>query len=197
MQPAQTPFDQRTPFNAEANAKDLIVISSELEGYRFLAEVTPQTAVLLLNQRWDGVTAIAQYLATLASVRRLHLVTPSVEGGLQLGRVTLRFDNLPHYARSLSVWRSHLAPQAEILIYNGEVASTEAGQLLIDVLHHLTGAAIAARTTLPNALVPNGTWELDCATQALETRAVLSPALATPISPVKLSRATDPTVIHR
>ena len=186
MRPAQTSFDQvalsSTKASTGANADDLIVISSELEDYHVLAQqVTARTEVLLLNPRWDGVTAIAQYLATLSSIRRLHLVTPSGVGGLQLGRVTLRFDNLPHYARSLNGWRSHLAPQAEILIYNGEVASTEAGKLLIDVLHHLTGAAIAARTILPNALVPNGTWELDCITQSLETSAFL-PTLATPIS---------------
>ena len=158
-----------TPVNTPARlslppGQDLVVLSTELAGYRFLAQnVTPQAEVLLLSPGRDGVAAIAQQLATLPPICRLHLVTPGAEG-LHLGSVTLRSDNLPNYARALSLWRSHLAPGAEILIYNGEMARTEAGKLLIDVLHHLTGAAIAACTTPPNAAFPQGIWEVDCAT---------------------------------
>ncbi|WP_204153709.1 DUF4347 domain-containing protein [Leptolyngbya sp. CCY15150] len=156
--------------------QDLVVISTELAGYRFLAQnVIPKVEVLLLSRGRDGVTAIAQQLATLPSIRRLHLVTPGGAEGLHLGSVTLRSDNLPNYARALYQWRSHLAPRAEILIYNGEVARTEAGKLLIDVLHHLTGAAIAACTTPPNAAFPQGRWEVDCSTPSL------SPSLALPL----------------
>ncbi|MEA5448214.1 DUF4347 domain-containing protein [Leptolyngbya sp. CCNP1308] len=162
--------------------QDLVVISTELAGYRFLAQnVPPQAEVLLLSRGRDGVTAIAQQLATLPPTCRLHLVTPGGAEGLHLGSVALHYDNLPSYARALCLWRSHLTPRAEILIYNGEMARTEAGKLLIDVLHHLTGAAIAACTTPPNAAFPEGRWELDCATSSL------SPSLALPLELVNLS----------
>lgn len=154
----------------------LVVISPELAGYRFLAQnVSSQAEVLLLHQERDGVAAIAQQLATLPPIRHLHLVTPANANGLPLGNVLLRADNLPSYARRLGQWRSHLAPRAEILIYNGEMARTEAGKLLIDVLHHLTGAAIAACTTPPSTAFPQGRWELDCATSSR------SPSLALPL----------------
>jgi hypothetical protein len=156
--------------------QELVVISTELAGYRFVAQnVSPQAEVLLLHQERDGVAAIAQILATLTPICRLHLVTPGNASGLLLGNILLRADNLPSYARTLGQWRSQLAPRAEILIYNGEMASTEAGKLLIDVLHHLTGAAIAACTTPPSATFPQGIWELDCATS------VLAPSLALPL----------------
>ncbi|WP_196358158.1 DUF4347 domain-containing protein [Nodosilinea nodulosa] len=157
--------------------QDLVVISTALEGYRFLAQsVAPQAEVLLLRQERDGVAAIAQQLAILSPICRLHLVTPEGDG-LRLGLVTLRFDNLPTYASMLGQWRSHLAPSATILIYNGKMARTEAGRLLIDVLHHLTGAAIAACTTPPNATAPSGRWELDCATPSLSSSLALPLAL--------------------
>ncbi len=170
-----------SPVNAPATVplppgQDLVVIGTELAGYRFLAQnASPQAEVLLLHQEREGVAAIAQQLATLPPIRRLHLVTPGSTKGLPLGNVLLRAANLPSYARTLGQWRSHLAPSAEILIYNGEVARTEAGRLLIDVLHHLTGAAIAACTTSPNAAFPQGRWELDCATSSL------APSLALPL----------------
>ncbi len=168
--------------------QDLVVISPELAGYRFLAQnASPQAEVLLLHQERDGVAAITQTLATLPPICRLHLVTPGHAKGLPLGNVLLRSDNLPNYASTLCQWRSHLAPRAEILIYNGEMASSEAGKLLIDVLHHLTGAAIAACTTPPSTVLPQGRWELDCATSSP------SPSLALPLDLVGLGFGCSPT----
>jgi hypothetical protein len=160
--------------------EDLVVISGEPKGYRWLApKVAAQAEVLLLSPAQDGVAAIAQRLTTLPSIRRLHLVTPHCSTGLRLGRVTLHYDNLPAHAKTLSQWRSRLTPRAEIVIYNGEMARTEAGKLLIDVLHHLTGAAIAACTAFPSAVLPAGRWEFDCATPPS------TPSLALPLDLVQ------------
>jgi hypothetical protein len=156
--------------------EDLVVISGELEGYRCLAQnVAVQAEVLLLSPAQDGVAAIAQRLTTLPPIRRLHLVTPHYPTGLRLGRATLHYSNLPAHARALNQWRSRLAPAAEVIIYNGEMARTEAGKLLIDVLHHLTGAAIVACTAFPSAMLPAGRWEFDCATSPP------APSLALPL----------------
>lgn len=164
----------------DSPGQDLVVISRDLEGYRLLAQnVTAPAEVLLLSPVRDGMAAILQMLAALPPRRRLHLITPAYGEGLWLGNAALRYDTLPHYAETLCQWRSRLAPRAEIWIYNGEMARTEAGQLLIDVLHHLTGAAIAACTAFPNAGFAAGRWEFDC------TTATLTPSLALPLELVK------------
>ncbi|MBE9141018.1 DUF4347 domain-containing protein [Nodosilinea sp. LEGE 07088] len=164
----------------DSPGQDLVVISRDLEGYRFLAQtVTAPVEVLLLSPAQDGIAAILQMLMALPSIRCLHLVTPVHGEGLQLGNVALRYDTLPNYAKTLCQWRSRLAPRAEIWIYNGEMARTEAGKLLIDVLHHLTGAAIAACTAFPNAGFAAGRWEFDC------TTATLTPSLVLPLELVK------------
>jgi hypothetical protein len=178
MKPTQTPV----PGAQLPTVEDLVVISRELAGYRFLAQhVTPQAEVLLLNPARDGLAAISQLLRALPPIGRVHLIAPGNVEGLRLGSVSLRYNTLPNYASTLCQWRSHLAPSAEILIYNGEVARTEAGQLLIDVLHYLTGAAIAACTTPPNAVFPEGRWELDCATQVFEPVLAFPPAVVAQI----------------
>ncbi|MGF1518935.1 MAG: DUF4347 domain-containing protein [Nodosilinea sp.] len=182
MQSTQTP----TPKASLSILEDLVVISVDLEGYRCLAQnVAIQAEVLPLSPAQDGVAAIAQMLVTLPQIRRLHLVTPNCLAGLRLGRVTLRYDNLPAHAQTLSQWRSLLAPAAEVVIYNGEMACTETGKLLIDVLHHLTGAAIAACTAFPNAVFPSGRWEFDYATLAP------TPSLTLPLELVKQCLITN------
>jgi hypothetical protein len=157
--------------------QDLVVISTELEGYRFLAQnAAPQAEVLLLSPRRDGVATILQMLMALPSIRRIHLATPGEAEGLQLGNVLLRHNTIPNYASTLCQWRSQLSPNSEILIYNYQAARTESGKLLIDILHYLTGAAIAACTTLPNATFPQGIWEVDCATRQFMPHFAISPA---------------------
>ncbi len=184
MKPMQTPTNKAQLPTAE----DLVVISSELEGYRFLAQnLAPQTEVLLLSRERDGVMTILQMLTALPPIRCIHLVTPSNVEGLQLGNVFLRYDTVPNYANTLCQWRSRLSPRSEILIYNDQAARTETDKLLIDILHYLTGAAIAACITLPNDLVPNGKWELDCATQALNPRLAFSPAVVAHLGASQIS----------
>ncbi|GAB4443077.1 MAG: DUF4347 domain-containing protein [Cyanobacteria bacterium J069] len=156
--------------------EDLVVISSELEGYRFLAQrVAPQAEVLLLSQAKDGILAIDHLLSILAPIRRLHLLSPNSGDELHLGSTHLRYNNLHHYDSILYKWRSRLAPKSEILIYDGKLAHTETGQFLIDVLHYLTGAAIAACTMPPRADLPYGHWELDCETPDFSPVVALPP----------------------
>ncbi len=184
MKPMQTPSNQAQLPTVE----DLVVISNELEGYRFLAQnLAPQAEVLLLSRERDGVTAILQMLTALPPIRRIHLVTPGKAEGLQLGNVFLRYDTVPNYANTLCQWRSRLSPSSEILIYNNQAAQTETGKLLIDILHYLTGAAIAVCITLPNDLVPNGKWELDCATQALNPGLAFLPAVVAQLGASQIS----------
>lgn len=159
--------------------RDLVIISSDLKNYQFLAEsVYPHMKVRVLDSSQEGIDAIAQVLMTLQPVCRLHLITPGTPGRIWLGNTSLRHADLPDYANALCCWRSHLTPEAAILIYNDQIAHTEAGKLLIDVLHHLTGAAIAACIASPNKNFRKGRWELDCATQSF------TPSLAFPPSVV-------------
>jgi hypothetical protein len=163
----------------ELSKSEIVFISSDLEGYQKLArQVDVSVEAVILNTNQDGIDRVTQALTNSAPLHRIHLFTNGTSGNLQLGTVALNFATLPIYANALYQWRSHLTPNAEILIYNCYVASNEAGKLLIDVLHHLTGAAIAACIELPNPTFRNGRWETDYATPSF------TPSLAFPASVV-------------
>lgn len=156
--------------------KDLVVIGCDRVGDRdSLQAMMPQVDILLLPQHGNGVVTITQMLINRYPIHRLHLVMPGQADGLHLGTASLQYNNLPTYARDLCQWKSVLAPGAEILIYNGVFARTEAGRLFIDVLHYLTGAAIAACTNPATATVDPGRWEFDCAHPAWSPSFVFGP----------------------
>jgi len=159
-------------------SQDLAVLSRDLEGYHaFMESMNPQVNVVVLDLFQDGITQITNVLKYLPSIRCIHFVTPGTPGCLHLGNAPLNNANMPCYASALHHWRSHLTQDAAIVIYNPQVASNEAGKLLIDVLHHLTGAAIAASAASHLSSPVSICWEFDCTTAPFTPALVFPPSL--------------------
>ncbi len=193
-----TPLSLSDPATAWAQPRDLVVISGALVNHRRLVQsVVTGVPVLRLSCPLDGLATITQTLAALSPVKCLHLVTPISCSGLPLGQVTLTAGNLASHAGAIAAWRNYLTTHSAIVIYNGQMARSEAGQQLIDVLHHLTGAAIAACTTLPNPTLPQGHWEFDCVSRPFWPNLAMPPlvlAEGLQAQPRRLRRLPKPGV---
>jgi hypothetical protein len=154
-----------TSFSAISSqqAQDFVFISADVEQYEWLAAITYRKSnVIILDSEQDGVAQITDALnAAAQSIRRLHIISHGVPGSLQIGSNALSLKSLSRYANELIEWRSHLAQDAEILLYGCNIAHEATGEFFLHALHYLTGAAIAASTTPVGHISQGGNWILD------------------------------------
>ncbi|MEB3358471.1 MAG: DUF4347 domain-containing protein [Synechococcales bacterium] len=144
-------------------AQELVFISADLEESEWLAAIAyPGTKVVILDPEQDGIAQITHALKlAIQPIRRLHILAHGAPGRLQTGADGFSLKTLSRYAKELIGWRSHLSQDATMLLYGCNVACDATGEHFVHALHHLTGAAIAASTTLIGHDSRGGNWTLD------------------------------------
>ncbi|NJR40061.1 MAG: DUF4347 domain-containing protein [Leptolyngbyaceae cyanobacterium CSU_1_4] len=138
----------------------LVVIDSGVADFQLLAKSVMNGAeVLILDPDRDGIQQITeaqrQYQANT-----IHIVSHGAPGCLQFGNTQLNLNNLNAYAATLQTWFVN-STQPQLLLYGCNVAAGDAGEEFITKFQHLTGAEIAASTTLVGSAIQGGNWSLD------------------------------------
>lgn len=160
----------------------IVILDRGVDRYDVLAEGTIAGAkVLLLEPTRDGIEQISSYLANLrdrAKIESLHIISHGDSGTLSLGNTQLTPENLADYAPFLQQWRSHLDSSAlEILLYGCQVAKNPRGREFVEQLGRLTGANIAASTTLTGNAALKGNWQLEYRTGQIITPLAFKPEI--------------------
>jgi Ca2+-binding RTX toxin-like protein len=164
--------------NTQQTTHGLVFIDSTVDDYESLrAGVLPGLEVFILNPAQDGVEQISNILSDWSGLSSLHLVSHGTPGSLQLGAAQLSLETLDGYSSELNGWVKALTDNADILIYGCEVAKGSSGQALIASFGKLTGATVAASTTLVGSTAHGGNWELDSATGTIYTSIAIAPAV--------------------
>ncbi|MEZ6118763.1 MAG: DUF4347 domain-containing protein [Pirellulaceae bacterium] len=162
--------------NANAGRRELIVVDTSVTDFeRLLTEIQSQAdsitqyEILLLNPADDGVQQIADALKSLGGVDALHVLSHADEGSLLLGSERLTDANLVEHANGLLDWRTNLRDGADILLYGCDLAGNESGLALLQGLHDLTGADIAASNDTTGNTAYAGDWDLEVAVGSVQT----------------------------
>ncbi|MBC6474783.1 MAG: DUF4347 domain-containing protein, partial [Hormoscilla sp. GM102CHS1] len=138
----------------------VVIIDTGVENYQQLIDgVEPEAKTFLLDQTSDGIEQISQVLQLHPETNALHIISHGSPDCLYLGNGQLSLDTLGRYAPQLQRWKLD-----NLLLYGCNVAAGDAGEELIAKLHHLTGAEIAASSSLTGAAVKGGNWELEVTT---------------------------------
>jgi hypothetical protein len=145
-------------------------IDSGVLGYPALAQgIKSSTTVVVLDSQIDRIKQITQTLQQ-GNYQEVHLITHGSPGCLNLGNTQLSLDTLQDYTPDLKTWFSsdaHLSVSGlscTLLIYGCNVASGDAGAEFITKLQQLTGADIAASTSLTGNARLGGNWALELTT---------------------------------
>uniref|UniRef100_UPI0018805D47 tandem-95 repeat protein n=1 Tax=Oculatella sp. LEGE 06141 TaxID=1828648 RepID=UPI0018805D47 len=141
----------------------ILFIDSTVDNYQsLLAEIESTTQSFILNCEQDGVQQITRVLAEHPDCKTVHIISHGSPGCLHLGQTQLSLDTLDRYAWDLKYWfTSLLYPAPSLLLYGCSVAAGDAGAEFVEKLHQLTGAQIAASTSLVGADSLGGSWQLD------------------------------------
>ncbi|HEY9647578.1 MAG TPA: DUF4347 domain-containing protein, partial [Chroococcidiopsis sp.] len=139
----------------------LVFIDPSVNDYAQLVEgIHTGAEVFVLNPAEDGVRQITTALASYRQVNSLHIISHGQSGSLRLGATALSRETLNHYSQELTAWATRLAPGADILLYGCNVAADESGQAFVRQVAALTGANIAAASTLTGSAAQGGDWSL-------------------------------------
>ncbi|MBD2112118.1 MULTISPECIES: DUF4347 domain-containing protein [Cyanophyceae] len=157
------------------HAQSVVFIDASVSDVPHLVSgVLPGVAVKVLAADVDGVAQITNYLEAYPA-STVHIVSHGAPGVLYLGNTQLNLTNLENYAQALRSWFSPQASNPTLLLYGCNVAAGDAGEELIEKLHQLTGADIAAS----RQVIGQGYWSLEVSpTQTTALAPFSTPVLA-------------------
>ncbi|MEO0949107.1 MAG: DUF4347 domain-containing protein, partial [Cyanobacteria bacterium J06641_5] len=140
----------------------LVVVDASVDNYQdLIAGVASEATVLVLDPSRDGIEQIAQAISA-STATSVHIVSHGSPGCLSLGNSQLNRETLERYASELQTWQV-----SSLLVYGCNVAAGDAGAEFIAKLRQLTGAEIAASTTLVGNAELGGNWDLDASTSPM------------------------------
>jgi hypothetical protein len=120
-----------------------------------------QWMVVYLSGDQDGIEQITRALAEVSGVDAIHLLSHGDGEGIQLGSTRLDQQSASGYAGQIATWQEALDTDADLLIYGCELASTDEGRTLIEMLSHLCDCDVAASDDATGHESIGGDWDLE------------------------------------
>ena len=120
-----------------------------------------QWLVITLSSDRDGIDQITNALSQLSGIDAIHIVSHGDGEGVTLGNTRLDLDSAPSYAGDIAAWGHAMDSDADLLIYGCDLASTESGQDLIDILALVCDCDVAASDDATGAADLGGDWILE------------------------------------
>lgn len=133
-----------------------------------IADLGADAEIVILSDKLDGVTQMANYLDGRENIDEVHLLSHGSDGALQLGNGSLDSSTIGSYGDALAKIGAALSPDADILLYGCDVAATHHGRAFVDQLALATGADVAASNDLTGAADLGGDWALEVASGSIE-----------------------------
>src|SRR5712691_228796 len=148
--------------------------SQLLHALRNLNDPNRQVEIVVLSPDKDGIVQISQVLATHHDLDAVHVLSHGTDGALKLGSTWLTSENLGGYAGEIAQWHHALSSDADLMFYGCDLAQSVDGRTLLDALHTLTGADIAASTDDTGDSLLGGNWNLEYDLGTVTTSTVLT-----------------------
>ncbi len=164
-----------------ASRRELLFVDGGVADYEQLmndvADSGPDREVLVarLDPDLDGIEQITAVLAGYDDLDAVHFLSHGTDGAVKLGNAWLTSDNLAGYAGSISHWADSLNTDADLLFYGCDLADGSDGEVLLESLHILTGADVAASVDDTGHASLGGDWDLEHSTSSIETAVIVSP----------------------
>jgi Ca2+-binding RTX toxin-like protein len=135
-------------------------------------DLSPEVSVFLLDLHQDGIEQITDILRSRTTpVHAIHIVSHGYAGAIQLGNSILSLENLETYRQQLQQWTaasSQLLLPPFLYLYGCSVALGKIGKAFVQELSAITGAIVAASTTLTGNRSQGGDWDFQFATGDIE-----------------------------
>jgi hypothetical protein len=134
------------------------------------------TDLEVVELQGGGIQEVTQAILSHPGLDAIQLISHGSPGSLDLGTDQLDSGTIHSDEQKISSWESSLNPGADILLYGCSFAGDAAGRSLVNQIHSLTGAAVAASTDPTGSAALGGNWSLEYSTGPIDTPVVISSA---------------------
>jgi len=159
------------PAAAASPVRELVFLDSSLpEAGRLVSLLRPGVEAVVLRPGEDPWAQMTDAVAGYSDLLAVHVVSHGSQGQLLLGGQTFSAGAGagPAATAALAGWATHLAPEADILLYGCDIGAGAEGQALIEQVARLTQADVAASTDDTGATALGGDWVLEAQTGGIE-----------------------------
>ena len=165
-----------------ADRHEVAFVDTSVDGYEeLLAHLVDQPDaadhldVVLLDSHEDGIEQITRTLEQYDQLDAIHFLSHGTDGSVKLGNTWLDAERLHGYAGMIAGWSDALSSDADILFYSCDLASSPDGLAMLEGLHALTGADVAASVDATGHADLGGDWDLEYHLGSVEAHALLTP----------------------
>ena len=120
----------------------------------------------------DGLRVITDTLARYQDVQAVHVFSHGDDQGLTIGSARLDASTLSAYMQDIAAWSAAMAADGDLLLYGCNLASSSAGQALVNDLALLSGADVAASDNLTGGAALGGDWVLEYRQGSIEAATI-------------------------
>jgi hypothetical protein len=155
--------------------QEIVFLDGEVEDLeRLAASISKDATIVMLNTTEDPIAQITSALKNRKELRAIHLISHGGAGELRLAGRKVDLAKLCEQQMHLSQWKSHLADNADILLYGCDVAAGTEGQRFVRKLSELTEADVAASIDITGSTSRQGNWTLETQVGPVETGVVVA-----------------------
>ncbi|HBE69261.1 MAG TPA: hypothetical protein DDW52_14020, partial [Planctomycetaceae bacterium] len=167
--------DVGVPSFDPARSIEVIFVDGAVEGSDTLidnlrqGDTSTQWLIVRVGSDQDGIEQVTSVLGQLTGVDAVHLVSHGDGSGIQLGNVKLNVASSLQRAGDIASWGHALDADADLLVYGCNLASTEEGQELINMLAIACDCDVAASDDETGHEDLGGDWLLEYTVGDVET----------------------------
>ena len=164
-----------------SSASNIVFIDRAVADHAALAAaLAPGYEAIFIDSDRDGLDQVAAALEGRTGIASVSIVSHGAVGVLSLGSSQVSIDNIADFAPELAALRAALAPGADLLLYGCDIAASDDGRAMADVLAAATGADVGASTDRSANAALDGDWTLEYQTGTIAAASLLpETALAT------------------
>nr|WP_324258970.1 DUF4347 domain-containing protein [Cellvibrio fontiphilus] len=154
---------------------ELVVIDAAVpDKQQFYRAVKPGVEIVEINSSAAGLAQLKTILANYKNLAAVHIVSHAQAGSLQLGNSIISAETLKAEVEMFAALNGAVREGGDLLLYGCDLASTEAGEELLDIVQRNTHLDVAASDDLTGNIQQQGDWDLEIQRGNIETELAFS-----------------------
>ncbi|QOF95693.1 DUF4347 domain-containing protein [Novacetimonas hansenii] len=147
---------------ALANAPSVLFVDSRVDNWRELTSgLSANVHVVVIRPGDNAFATVSSAVANRSGLASIQFLSYGTDGSAELGATMFNAASVMDQASAVAAWGTHLGTGGQILFWGCDVGAGQDGRMLVEDLHRLTGANVAASANATGDAAEGGDWTLE------------------------------------